>query len=202
MIKNLTSKSFGMLNLAIITSALFIQSCQENQPVKAVGDTEKMVVTTADSVAPKADTIPSAIPNEETPVAVDTVKQKDEAPTYDFTKVKVGGRFMGGVVIKKKPTEIVIASPKPIGSGGWNDAKKLASRYKLGGFKWRLPSPAELELIFSMRNLLDGYEQNWYWTNNTQGNMAEHIGISRGDHAFVPMEHGKFVFVVSTVKAN
>lgn len=53
-----------------------------------------------------------------------------------------------------------------------------------------------------MRNLLDGYEQNWYWTNNTQGNMAEHIGISRGDHAFVPKEHGKFVFVVSTVKAN
>jgi hypothetical protein len=137
-----------------------------------------------------------------TPIAEDTVKKKTETPKYDFTNVKVGERFMGGLVIKKKPTEILIASPKPIGSGGWNDAKKLAARFKLGEFKWRLPSPAELELIFSMRNLLDSYEQNWYWTNNTQGNKAEHIGINQGDHAFVPKEHGKFIFVVSAIKAN
>lgn len=99
MIKNRICKPAALLNLAILVSAFFIQSCQENQPAKAVGDAEKTVAKTADSVAPKADTMTSAIPNEVTPVAVDTVKQKDEAPTYDFTKVKVGGRFMGGVVI-------------------------------------------------------------------------------------------------------
>ena len=68
--------------------------------------------------------------------------------------------------------------------------------------KWRLPTPEELELVFSQRNFLESYESNWYWTNNTSGNTAEHIGIINGDHRFVPKEDGKFVFAVKNININ
>lgn len=68
--------------------------------------------------------------------------------------------------------------------------------------KWRLPTPEELELVFSQRNFLESYESNWYWTNNTRGNTAEHIGIINGDHGFVPKEDGKFVFAVKNININ
>jgi hypothetical protein len=168
------------------------EASQASAPVEQASKSE--------SASTSADTVISAETATIEKISPDTPEKKVVPPTYDFSSVKIGDRFNGGVVIKKKKNEVLLVSPSPLGSGGWDDAQKLVRKCKLGGHKWRLPSPAELELVFSMRNLLDSYEQNWYWTNNTKGNLAEHIGIYRGDHALVPKEHGKFVFAVTTLK--
>jgi hypothetical protein len=131
---------------------------------------------------------------------VDSLRFTAEAPICDLSATNVGDRFNGALVIEKTQNSVLLSSLSPIGSGSWDEAAALARNYKFGFCWWRLPSPTELELIFSMRDRLDSFENNWYWTDNAQGNMAEHIGISEGDHALVPKGHGKCVFAVTIVE--
>ncbi|MBM3455103.1 MAG: hypothetical protein FJX80_08140 [Bacteroidetes bacterium] len=118
----------------------------------------------------------------------------------DFETLKVGDKYMGGIVIKINSEEVVICSLKPLGSGGFDYASKLCSEYKLGGLSCRLPSLEEFESIMNLTDKLDSYEKNWYWTSETKDNNAAHVGIVRGDVAFVPKEHGKWIFAVTSIK--
>lgn len=173
-----------------------------------------LVLTKAVDLSPKES---SRTNNDIADVVVqDTTKEKeqltkvpDSSPVInpkkeviDISGFNVGDRYKGGLVIRKRSNELLICSPKPIGAGGWDEGRSLCKKYKKGGLKWRLPTPTELELVFSMRKYLDHYELNWYWTNNANGGYAEHIGIQRGDHMFVPKEHGKYVFAVTIVKGE
>jgi len=169
-----------------------------------------LVLTKVLDVSPKESPIVSSKNVLDTITTQEQPIKKTEPPTsinpkkevVDFSGFSVGDRYKGGVIIRKRANEVLICSPKPIGAGGWDEGRSLCKKYKKGGFKWRLPSPNELELVFSMRNYLDHYELNWYWTNNTNGGYAEHIGIQRLDHMFVPKEHGKFVFAVTNIKGD
>jgi|688.fasta_scaffold84070_4 hypothetical protein len=88
---------------------------------------------------------------------------------------------------------------KPLGSGGFDYAAKLCSEYKLGGLTCRLPNVKEFESIMNLTDKFDSYEKNWYWTSKTENNLALHVGIVRGDAAFVPKEHGKWIFAVTSI---
>lgn len=65
-----------------------------------------------------------------------------------------------------------------------------------------MPSRSELLTIFSFKQNLDGYENNWHWTNQFRGNSALHIGIGARDEAYVSKEHGKLVFAVTEIYDN
>ena len=117
----------------------------------------------------------------------------------DFNSLKVGDKYMGGIIVKITEKEILICTAKPIGSGSYYSALELCSNYQNGGFNWRLPNTEELKTIFSIKNKLDSYEINWYWTSNTNGETAQHLGIQRGDMAYVSKEHGKWIFAVSSI---
>jgi len=72
----------------------------------------------------------------------------------------------------------------------------------MNGYSRRLPGRTELLTIFSLKQYLDGYENNWYWTNQYRGNSALHIGIGLRDEAYVPKEDGKLVFAVTDIYEN
>jgi hypothetical protein len=117
----------------------------------------------------------------------------------DFNNLKVGGKYMGGIIIKITEKEVLLCTPKPVGSGSYYSALDLCANYKSGGFNWRLPNADELKTIFTLKGKLESYENNWYWTSNSINETAQHIGIQRGDAAYVPKEHGKWVFAVTSI---
>lgn len=117
----------------------------------------------------------------------------------NLNKINIGDPFKGGVVITITDNQLLLASPKPIGSGNFSTALDLCEKYKVENLKWRLPNLEEIQSIFSLKDKLDSYENNWYWTNNENGDNAEHIGIRYGDHTFVPKKDGKFIFCVTAI---
>jgi hypothetical protein len=122
--------------------------------------------------------------------------------TFGITNVenlKVGDRYLGGVIIKIKDNDILLSSPRPIGSGPFDSAIELCSKYQLGGLVWRMPTPEELNSVFDLKNKLEHYENNWYWTSVMSDQSAQHLGIQRRDMAYVPKKDGKWVFAVSTI---
>jgi hypothetical protein len=159
---------------------------------------------TKDSSNPNASSAPKV---DTTKIVSDKVQEIDKqtkevekveiVKSFDLSNLKIGEEFKGGIVIKQNSNEVLVCTRKPLGAGSYSKCVELCRKCKTGSLKWRIPSPKELELIFRLRNYLDSYELNWYWTNNTSGNMAEHIGIQAGDHMFVPKEHGKFVIAVA-----
>jgi hypothetical protein len=120
----------------------------------------------------------------------------------NMQNVKKGDFYLGGMVINISDKEIVICSKKPLGFGTFTEGQKFCQQFKINGQPGRLPTPDELKTIFDLKDKLDSYENNWYWTNNERSTTAEHIGIQRRDQTFVPKEHGKFVFAVQTVPIN
>ena len=117
----------------------------------------------------------------------------------NLEKLKIGDKYLDGIIINITPEELVICSMKPLGSGGFDYAAKLCSEYKLGGLTCRLPNVKEFESIMNLTDKLDSYEKNWYWTSKTENNLALHVGIVRGDAAYVPKEHGKWIFAVTSI---
>jgi hypothetical protein len=113
--------------------------------------------------------------------------------------LKTGDKYLDGIIINITPEELVICSMRPLGSGGFDYAAKLCSEYKLGGLTCRLPNVKEFESIMNLTDKLDSYEKNWYWTSKTENNLALHVGIVRGDAAYVPKEHGKWIFAVTSI---
>jgi hypothetical protein len=120
----------------------------------------------------------------------------------NMQNVKKGDFYLGGMVISISDKEIVICSKKPLGFGTFTEGQKFCQQFKINGQPGRLPTPDELKTIFDLKDKLDSYENNWYWTNNERSTTAEHIGIQRRDQTFVPKEHGKFVYAVQTVPIN
>jgi len=135
---------------------------------------------------------------------IDILKERTTTKTeqIDLKSLNIGEKFKGGIVIKKNMKSVLICSRKPLGAGSFDECARICKNYKLGGLKWRLASPEELVLIFSLKSYLDNYESNWYWTNSTNGNTAMHIGIQQGDRMFVPKEHGKFVIAVAQFESE
>jgi hypothetical protein len=119
--------------------------------------------------------------------------------TPNIEKLQIGDLYLDGLVIKTTENEVVICSKRPIGSGGFDYAAKLCSEYKLGGFSCRLPTVEEFESIMNLTERLESYEKNWYWTSKTDNEKALHVGIVRGDAAYVPKEHGKWIFAVRSI---
>jgi hypothetical protein len=117
-------------------------------------------------------------------------------------ELKVGDKYAGGIIISVTESELVISSLKPIGSGNFAFAKSECEKHLLNGMPCRLPTSAELLAIFAIKNKLDSYENNWYWSSSEQGAYAEHIGLNYGDRTFVPKEHGKWIFAVRTIPIN
>jgi len=119
-------------------------------------------------------------------------------------ELRIGDRYKGGLVIaiNHQRRSITISTTRLIGSGGWNHAENICRNYDLNGYSWRMPSRSELLAIFSLKQSLDRYENNWYWTNQHRENSALHIGIGARDEAYVPKEHGKLVFAVTEIYEN
>lgn len=122
-------------------------------------------------------------------------------PIRVYRELRIGDRYKDGLVIaiNNQRKSVTISTTRPIGSGGWNEADQICRNYVLNGYPWRMPSRTELLTIFSLKQYLDGYENNWYWTNQYRGNSALHIGIVARDEAYVPKEHGKLVFAVTEI---
>jgi hypothetical protein len=80
-------------------------------------------------------------------------------------------------------------------------AAQLCGTLKLNGYDdWFLPSTDELDLLYKVlkgKNLLDGFEKNWYWTSTQEGRKnAFIIHFGNGRHNDTDKDHRNYILPV------
>jgi hypothetical protein len=119
-----------------------------------------------------------------------------------FSQLSIGASYKGGVVIQldESGNHGLIISEEDLGDGNWYRATELCENYSNDGYEdWRLPSIHELRTIYSNKNVINNFQENWYWSNTEDPESVEramHLGFIYGDETFVPKEHGKFIRAV------
>lgn len=115
--------------------------------------------------------------------------KKDELQTYSL-----GQEAFGGIVIQLDATNehgLVVAKNDQVSYAmhkNWSDSKTITESYAVGGNGWRLPTQSELELIYSNKSIVGGFENRDYWSS-TQGNntaWSKYFGASMGGFTTSP----------------
>jgi hypothetical protein len=87
-------------------------------------------------------------------------------------KIALGQEHGGGIVVYVNPQgdHGMIVSSKEVGSVDWEKAKKICAAYTSGNVGgWRLPSKAELNIIYQNRKYLGPYTKGNYWSADEEG---------------------------------
>ena len=129
---------------------------------------------------PKSIPVQKPKPNSEKPKANEPVKTPQ-------AKIVLGQEYGGGIVIyvNTQGDHGMIVSSKEVGNVNWEKAKSICSAYKsanVGG--WRLPSKAELNIIYQNRKHLGNYTKGNYWSADQEGkNSAWMQNFSNGNQS-------------------
>lgn len=85
----------------------------------------------------------------------------------------IGARYKGGIVISWTDStgkQGVIAADQDLGKFSWQEAKDTCENLILNGFDdWRLPTRTELAVLFAHKNVVGGFQENFYWSANEAG---------------------------------
>ena len=130
---------------------------QKESPAKSTPDPKSKPAQTQ---KPKSTTNNAAKPKPTEPA---------KTPT---SKIVLGQEYGGGIVIFVNPQgdHGMIVSSKEVGSVDWEKAKKICAAYKSGNVGgWRLPSKAELNIIYQNRKYLGPYTKGNYWSADEEG---------------------------------
>ena len=90
---------------------------------------------------------------------------------------QIGEKFGGGIIfhIDETGEHGLIAAPSDQGSFAWNDAVAACSTLDLGSYKdWRLPSKAELNMMYERRTVIGGFSSELYWSS-TEGDFFKDV---------------------------
>ncbi|MFN6374513.1 MAG: DUF1566 domain-containing protein [Chitinophagia bacterium] len=115
------------------------------------------------------------------------------------TSLSVGQSYQGGILVKidESGQHGYVMSIEDLGKADWAKANELCDNYSYDGFAdWSLPSIEELREIYSLKNQMSNFQENWYWSSSqdqSNSNFAIHLGFISGDEMPVPKEHLKFV---------
>jgi len=79
---------------------------------------------------------------------------------------EIGSKIHGGLLVNKE--QKLIVSEIDLGRTNWEDAKKLCSDYRGGGFDdWRLPTKDELSQIYLLHKMgVGGFVAYNYWSSS------------------------------------
>jgi hypothetical protein len=122
-------------------------------------------------------------------IVLATACKKNETKTY-----AIGDEAFGGIVIQVDETKehgLVVAKSDQVTYAmhkNWNDSKAIVEAYSEGGEGWRLPTQTELELIYSTKASLTGFDNRDYWSS-TLGNgtaWSKYFGSTMGGFTSSP----------------
>jgi hypothetical protein len=122
--------------------------------------------------------------------------------TENNNSLQIGSSHQGGIIIHLDETgeHGLIISNEDLGEGNWLHAEQLCEDYSNENYgDWRLPTIDELHIIYNYKNIVNNFQNNWYWSgteDQDNTNRAYHLGFISGDEMSVPKEHGKFVRAV------
>jgi len=106
----------------------------------------------------------------------------------------IGEEAFGGVVIQideSKEHGLVAAKTDQVTYAmhkNWNDSKALVEAYKEGGAGWRLPTQTELEVMYSVKASLSGFDNRDYWSSTlgTGTAWSKYFGSTMGGFTSSP----------------
>jgi hypothetical protein len=106
----------------------------------------------------------------------------------------LGDEAFGGVVIQLDETKqhgLVVAKADQVTFAmhkNWNDSKAIVEAYTEGGEGWRLPTQTELELIYSSKASLSGFDNRDYWSSTLGSGTAwsKYFGSTMGGFTSSP----------------
>ena len=111
-------------------------------------------------------------------------KKTQQTVTYE-----IGQEHLGGIVIKldaAKEHGLIVAKADQVTFAqhlNWNQSKAACEAYAEGGTGWRLPVQTELELMYSLKTTIGGFQSRDYWTSTLGGNnnaWSRYFGIPGG----------------------
>ena len=82
------------------------------------------------------------------------------------------------------------------------NAAQVCSNYKGGGFNdWYLPSKAELNLLYKLRNLISGFAKDYYWSSTEEENDTAWLLSFYGGYSSNYLKYGSTLFRVRAIRA-
>jgi TIR domain/Protein of unknown function (DUF1566) len=100
------------------------------------------------------------------------VKKKPAVPVKPKAKFSLGQQYKGGIIIHINTTgdHGLIASNNEAVNLSWSKAQKICEVYSIGEYSdWRMPSVAELNVMFKNKKYLGTYTKGIYWSATEEG---------------------------------
>ncbi|MEO6131672.1 MAG: DUF1566 domain-containing protein, partial [Saprospiraceae bacterium] len=139
------------------------QQARDSLIVDTKTDTESVVSSTTEvksTPSPKSETVKPTTP-------VNKTKVPPTVPQKQAQKLALGQNFHGGIIIALNTAgdHGLLASIKEVGNLDWETAKKVCEAYTTGTFnEWRLPTKAELNMVYLSRRYISVYTKGLYWS--------------------------------------
>jgi hypothetical protein len=88
-------------------------------------------------------------------------------------QLEIGDFYQGGIIFYLNDGKGLIASQNDIGVMNWEDAKIVGGVKGINSyFDWYLPSYLELRIIYENRNVIGGFEKEYYWSSTPHFNQS------------------------------
>ena len=101
----------------------------------------------------------------------------DEFTMKEYSQTIIKNSIISEEIESKSGVIIVnnnlMVSEKDLSCANWEDAKKLCSEYRGGGWcDWRLPTKDELNQLYLNRDKIGGFVANFYWSSSEYSSLS------------------------------
>jgi len=100
--------------------------------------------------------------------------------------------------------EGIAVQKQDLGSGNWSTANNMCKASRVGGFSdWRLPTIAELAMLYTHRNEIGGFKSARYWSSSSSSSQSYPYwcyDFSNGTQDYMESSRQYYVRAVRTVK--
>lgn len=97
--------------------------------------------------------------------------------------------------------EGIAVQKQDLGSGYWGTAKSMCEASRVGGFSdWRLPTRAELAMIYTHRTEIGGFKAACYWSSYNNSSYYYYFNFNTGKESGTSYNDQYYVRAVRTVR--
>jgi len=123
---------------------------------------------------------------------------------------KIGDKGPGGGIIFYADDSVFKEVSPMLGSFNWENASKVATDYKGGGFTdWRLPSSSELNMIYEnlRKKNIAALGDDYYWSSSMYGKDSSHYWFQKfsdgrqSNHFYTEESHRDKIYSVRAVRS-